>query len=136
MVRWILGLLRQRNVDWRRIIFRYYFVDVLGMYVPVTAEVIVNNNNNEKQKRINLKGILVGNGVLKNDDNFFDLWNREYMIKRNFYDIVTQNVMHNSCSKSPQSASCQRALEVQAIVMKDLNPYDVYGYCYGDSSID
>ncbi|CAD8107120.1 unnamed protein product [Paramecium primaurelia] len=105
-----------------------------GMYVPCTAEVIVKKNK-EGQNRINLKGILVGNGVLVNDDDFFDLWNREYMIKRNFYDIVTQNVMHNSCQRSPQSASCQRALETQAIVMKDLNPYDVYGYCYGDSSI-
>lgn len=70
------------------------------MYVPCTAEVIVKKNK-EGQNRINLKGILVGNGVLVNDDDFFDLWNREYMIKRNFYDIVTQNVMHNSCLRSP-----------------------------------
>lgn len=75
-------------MDRRRIIFRYYFVVELGMYVPCTAEIIVKNNN-EGKNRINLKGILVGNGVLKNDDDFFDLWNREYMIKRNFYDIVT-----------------------------------------------
>lgn len=59
-----------------------------GMYVPCTAEVIVKKNK-EGKNRINLKGILVGNGVLVNDDDFFDLWNREYMIKRNFYDIVT-----------------------------------------------
>lgn len=59
------------------------------MYVPCTAEVIVKKNIENPQDKINLKGILVGNGVLINDDDFFDIWNREYMLKRNFYDLVT-----------------------------------------------
>lgn len=59
------------------------------MYVPCTAEVIVKKNIENPLDKINLKGILVGNGVLINDDDFFDIWNREYMLKRNFYDLVT-----------------------------------------------
>lgn len=59
------------------------------MYVPCTAEVIVKKNIENPFDKINLKGILVGNGVLINDDDFFDIWNREYMLKRNFYDLVT-----------------------------------------------
>lgn len=61
----------------------------LGMYVPCTAEVIVKKNLEHPNDKINLKGILVGNGVLVNDDDFFDKWNLDYMVKRNFYDLVT-----------------------------------------------
>ena len=63
------------------------------MYVPCTAEVIVKKNLENPDDKINLKGILVGNGVLVNDDDFFDKWNLDYMVKRNFYDLVTQNII-------------------------------------------
>ncbi|CAD8074342.1 unnamed protein product [Paramecium sonneborni] len=110
-------------------------VSYSGMYIPCTAEVIIKNNLQFPDDQINLKGIMIGNGVLVNDDNFIFKWNREYLIKRNFFDLVTQNVMQISCTKNPKSVSCQRALEREKVVRKNLNPYNVYGYCYGDSSI-
>ncbi|CAD8159113.1 unnamed protein product [Paramecium pentaurelia] len=110
-------------------------VSYSGMYIPCTAEVIVKKNKLFPQDKINLKGIMVGNGVLVNEDEFIFKWNREYLVKRNFLDLVTQNIMQISCTKYPNSASCQRALEREKIVRKNLNPYNVYGYCYGDSSI-
>lgn len=32
---------------------------------------------------------MVGNGVLVNEDEFIFKWNREYLVKRNFFDLVT-----------------------------------------------
>lgn len=58
------------------------------MYVPFTAKAIINGEKNRPNNdaKINIKGILVGNGVLVNNEDFFEKWNRSFMIKRNFYD--------------------------------------------------
>ena len=41
------------------------------MYVPYTAKYLVDGNS-KLTKPINLKGILVGNGVLVNTDGYID----------------------------------------------------------------
>lgn len=40
-----------------------------GKYIPDLADRILNNNMDEKLKYINLKGVLIGNGVMSFLDN-------------------------------------------------------------------
>lgn len=83
--------------------------------MPFTARAVINGEKNRpNDAKINIKGILVGNGVLVNNEDFFEKWNRSFMIKKSFYDSVTSKVLLNQCSIKADSPSCKNAKKNEA----------------------
>lgn len=52
------------------------------------------------------------------------------MIARSFVDPETLQYWRSSCQSDPESAGCQFFLKRYTEDVRELNPYNVYGYCY------
>jgi serine carboxypeptidase-like clade 2 len=97
------------------------------------VEIDLWNQRNEGTA-INLMSIIVGNGVMA-----FDTLQRstyEYMIDRKFVDPEIVPIYQSSCQTDPGSAGC-RYFEIEYNKgTEEVNPYNVYGYCYYNDSFD
>lgn len=91
-------------------------------------------NQRNEGTPINLLSIIIGNGVMS-----FDTLQRstyEYMIDRKFVDPEIVPIYQSSCQVDPSSAGC-RFFEIEYDKgTEELNPYNVYGYCYYNDSFD
>ena len=82
------------------IIWKYY----LGIYIPQTANQVVLNaakRATDSLYPIKLVGVLIGNGVLSNDEKFRNEVADNYMVRRNFYDLITQTGILHQCTRYP-----------------------------------
>lgn len=60
----------------------------------------------------------------------------EFMTNRNFVDPETIQYWKSSCQTDPDSAGC-RFFEIRFQEdTEEINPYNVYGYCYYNDSFD
>jgi serine carboxypeptidase-like clade 2 len=105
-----------------------------GMYIPFTATAIVNGNAAATQAHINLKGILIGNGAMVMDNVFRQKVTLKYYITRNFIAPETADVINNVCPKLPLAPKCLLAMRQYQTQISGINPYNVYGYCFSDTS--
>lgn len=78
-----------------------------GKYIPDLAVLIDKFNENSGASAINLKGILVGNGVMNFQNYHLDKSQAEYMIDHNFADPDTLPIYYTSCQHDPESAGCR-----------------------------
>jgi hypothetical protein len=105
-----------------------------GKYIPDLAVEIDLHNQRGEGTAINLMSIIVGNGVMS-----FDTLQRstyEYMIDRKFVDPEIVPIYQSSCQTDPGSAGC-RFFEIEYNKgTEEVNPYNVYGYCYYNDSFE
>ena len=112
-----------------------------GMYIPYLTSLIINNTATNK---INLKGIMVGNGVLVTDDAFNNNTLLNYFANHNLFSPQLLSILNGVCPNDPLSASCLYAQQEAASILTRVNPYgnlliykivklililDIYGYC-------
>jgi len=79
------------------------------MYIPFLANVTLDGNKVGTNIKINLKGILIGNGVLVNNDSFYETTQHNYWIKRNLFDYKTSYALQHQCAINSLSVSCSQA---------------------------
>jgi len=99
-----------------------------GIYVPFLAAYIDDQNKLSTVPYINLQGVLVGNGVASYDNNLFtqvDFFYGHYFIPDDLYYKFYQD-----CGRSLSSPSCNDDLEKIDNLTAQLNPYDIYRYCF------
>lgn len=104
-----------------------------GKYIPDLA-VLIDFNNNGAGKKINLKGIMVGNGVMDFRNGQLEQSSIEYMIDHDFIDVDLVPYYRASCNVDPESAGCRYFKYRYAENVDEINPYNVYSYCYYNDS--
>lgn len=103
-----------------------------GKYIPDLAELIYRHNIDNPDTIINLKGILVGNGVMSFENGELEKSQINYMVERDFIDPELQHYWTDSCANDEESAGCQYFYSRFDDLTGDINPYNVYGDCYPD----
>jgi serine carboxypeptidase-like clade 2 len=105
-----------------------------GKYIPDLAQLIDGYNYRAEGPAINLAGLLIGNGVMSFDTLQHSTY--EFMIDRSFVDPEILLNYRSSCQFDPHSAGC-RFFEIEFDKgTEEVNPYNVYGYCYYNDSFD
>jgi serine carboxypeptidase-like clade 1 len=99
-----------------------------GVYVPSLAQNIVLANHQGKP-RINLKGILVGNGVTDPvaDSDMIALF--PFLYGHGIFSTLTWQQIQLYCNDT-NNIHCQNALADVFNQMQDINIYDIYAQCY------
>jgi carboxypeptidase C (cathepsin A) len=94
-----------------------------GVYVPKLAESILKNSS-----QINLKGILVGNGLT---DLEVDIENAlfDFAYGHGLYSMETQMDYKANCNTTVFSESCKAARKEIKNALQGLNIYDIYREC-------
>ncbi|XP_038971807.1 serine carboxypeptidase II-3-like isoform X2 [Phoenix dactylifera] len=95
-----------------------------GHYVPQLAHTILQH----KKSKINLKGIMIGNGVINTETDgkgMFDYFWTHALISDEAIDVI-----HNYCNFSPNASSqpkqCLQAVDVAAESLGTINLYNIY----------
>jgi serine carboxypeptidase-like clade 2 len=105
-----------------------------GKYIPDLAVQIDLYNLRGEGTAINLLSIIIGNGVMSFDTLQKSTY--EYMIDRKFVDPEIVPIYQSSCQTDPHSAGC-RFFEIEyGKGTEEVNPYNVYGYCFYNDSFD
>jgi len=102
-----------------------------GVYVPTLAQQVLQGNSNP-DNLINLKGILVGNGVTS-DIFDGDAW-VPFVYGHGLIDIDLYNRTYFECNGTywrPPTQACYDLLEQINELVGDLNIYGIYDDCYG-----
>lgn len=76
-----------------------------GKYIPDLAVLIDTHNLVDPGTAINLKGIIIGNGVIDHRTIQYNMY--EYMIDRRFVDPDISPIFKSSCHFDPDSAGCR-----------------------------
>jgi serine carboxypeptidase-like clade 2 len=106
-----------------------------GMYVPYLAQAIVHGNAaSPADEHINIKGIAIGNGALVWDRVFRQKQMVKFMLDHEFTDPETARSIHDNCNLSLTAFKCTKAMSKYTSDIDRLNVYNVYGYCYDDST--
>jgi len=103
-----------------------------GIYVPTLAQQVFLYNKQHPSNQINMKGILVGNGVT---DEAFDgnawvpfIWGHSF-IPDELYNQLVSSCDGNYWNST--SDECNNLLSNASDMVNDLNIYNVYLDCYG-----
>jgi len=106
--------------DFKKVSFWITGESYAGMYIPFLSSLILNNINTNG---INLKGIMVGNGVLITDDAFNNNALLSYLGNHNLFSPQLLQVLKGVCPNDPDSISCQYALQQVNAILQRVNPY-------------
>lgn len=107
-----------------------------GKYIPDLAVRIDRFNDESGSTGIDFRGIMVGNGVMSFLDASQHISSVEYLIDHSFADPDTLMYWDHSCKNDPDSAGCRFFHIRLAEDTFELNPYNIYGYCYYNDSFD
>lgn len=78
-----------------------------GKYIPDLAVLIDVYNSVGAGKKINLKGLMIGNGVISFLNGELERSSIEFMIDHEFIDIDLVPYYRGSCFIDPESAGCR-----------------------------
>lgn len=84
---------------------------------------ILRNNQGDISNYINLKGILIGNGVMNFGDDSLDKSEIEYMWEHDFIDDRQWTIYLDSCKKDFHSPRCKYFQYELGLDQRDVNPY-------------
>ena len=94
-----------------------------GKYIPDLAVLIDKSNGLNNASKINLKGILVGNGVMSFEGGELEKSEAEYMIDHNFIDPELLIYYKISCLLDYNSAGCNYFIAEYEEDVREINPY-------------
>jgi hypothetical protein len=107
-----------------------------GKYIPDLA-VLIDYNNGGSGKKINLKGIMVGNGIMTFQNGELEKSSVEFMIDHDFIDVDLVPYYRGSCFMDPEAAGCRYFKYRYNENVDEINPYNIYSYCfYNDSFLE
>lgn len=96
-----------------------------GKYIPDLAVLIDSGNDQNRSTKINMKGILVGNGIMDFTNGELENSQIEYMVDRDFIDPELVNYWKTSCQTDPDSAGCNYFIVEYEEDTSELNPYSI-----------
>eukprot|EP00043_Microstomoeca_roanoka_P001212 m.31543 g.31543 ORF g.31543 m.31543 type:complete len:460 (+) comp10694_c0_seq1:946-2325(+) len=105
-----------------------------GAYVPMLALQVLQHNAAGDATKLNLQGILVGNGVIGNgalDDAtsqrvYAEFYRGHALVSSTLFETILQD-----CDdfKDVSSAACKKALNEMTAAISNVNVYDIYEPC-------
>ena len=98
-----------------------------GKYIPDLA-VQIDKQNLNASKQINLKGILVGNGIMDFRGGELERSSIEFMLDRDFVDPELAPYYKLSCLSDPDSAGCSYFSIEYDEDTAELNPYSTCSF--------
>jgi len=101
-----------------------------GMYVPTLALQILDNNK-AGRSNINLKGIMVGNGVIGQGAQDSTPILVDFLFGHGLFSQVTYAAITKACGDytQPLSAACLSAVKQAQYEVSEVNIYDIYTPC-------
>ena len=107
-----------------------------GIYVPMLAyNIIQYNNNMPESKKINLKGILVGNGVADWTVDV-DRATLDYAFTHHLYSYETRMDFNEYCIMNYDLLKCEEVIETIDQSLEGINIYDYLRDCYIPETIN
>lgn len=105
-----------------------------GKYIPDLTVLLDKHNLRSPPNPVSLRGFLIGNGVM--DFRGGSLYDSQvdYMVKHDFVDPDLLIYWQVSCKLDPNSAGCNYFIKRYEDNIFELNPYNVYDYCYYNDS--
>ncbi|OMJ83479.1 hypothetical protein SteCoe_15582 [Stentor coeruleus] len=101
-----------------------------GIYVPLLAYYIQQSNLNVSNLQINLKGILVGNGVTNWNVDAYNIWPQFLYWHQLIDDSIYVPWVNNNCTvMSDMSEYCESLYDQMEDLFTDVNFYDIYREC-------
>jgi hypothetical protein len=101
-----------------------------GKYIPDLAVLIDKYNRGNPLITINMKGLLIGNGVMSFQDNELEHSEIDYVVNHEFVDPELIQYWRKSCRLDPVSAGCGFFKQRFVDNAMELNPQSIYDYCY------
>jgi len=100
-----------------------------GIYVPTLAYYVHQQNSETSNPKINLKGILVGNGVT---DEEYDAHSFiQFAYNHALYSpLLYKKLSTHGCLNGPKSVICGKLLIEMHAEIGNVNIYDIYKGCY------
>ena len=100
-----------------------------GIYVPTLAYLVHEKNLAGNNPKINLKGILVGNGVT--DETFDGVSYLQFAYNHALYSPnLYSKLLAGGCLVANAPPSCDKLLIQMYNDIGNVNQYDIYGTCY------
>ena len=100
-----------------------------GIYIPMLAYEIINYNKKATEKnRINLKGILVGNGLTDLDYDNYDARN-DFLFTHNLISYEQRLEYNEACLVNNDSSKCDEIVSKIADVTSHINYYNYLDIC-------
>jgi cathepsin A (carboxypeptidase C) len=102
-----------------------------GIYIPMLALEILNYNNKVgDEKKINLKGILIGNGVA---DWKYDTTPAmiDFAFTHHLYSFEIRKEYIQVCFTEPDETKCNKIINSIMDLLEDINVYDMLQKCDG-----
>lgn len=96
--------------------------------------IIDSNNGAGSGKAINLKGMMIGNGVMSFLNGELEKSSIEFMIDHEFIDVDLVPYYRGSCVIDAESAGCRYFKTRFDENVDEINPYNVYSYCFYNDS--
>eukprot|EP01016_Furgasonia_blochmanni_P001886 TRINITY_DN10747_c0_g1_i2.p1 TRINITY_DN10747_c0_g1~~TRINITY_DN10747_c0_g1_i2.p1 ORF type:complete len:530 (+),score=85.21 TRINITY_DN10747_c0_g1_i2:64-1590(+) len=100
-----------------------------GIYIPYLAREIVKSNTVATKDIINLKGTIVGNGLVITDESFLTTKLMDYFWNHQFYGYEVREVYDTACPKYPSSPRCLFAISTVLETVDGINPMNIYKPC-------
>ena len=102
-----------------------------GVYVPRLAELIINYNNNitDDSEKINLIGILIGNGVVNPQADISTSTTIDFMFFHHLISIEQRMEYLKVCVNEVDEDECLKLKEKLFGLIKNLNIYDILQKC-------
>ncbi len=101
-----------------------------GIYVPTLAQLVLKHNLNREDK-INLKGILIGNGVadweVEIENSLID-----YAYDHGLYSFETRTKLNQFCGNGSNWINEEKCIGARKEIqdsLQGMNIYDIYGIC-------
>lgn len=104
-----------------------------GVYIPHLASKIIDHNNTPKVKtRINLKGVMIGNGLTAPD---LDITNAtvDFAYEHGLYGFEERQKFIQACGTKkplPKNPACVAQVQQIMQIFQKINIYNVYGKCF------
>lgn len=105
-----------------------------GKYIPDLMVLLDKYNLASPPTPIPLRGFLIGNGIMDFTDGSLYESQIEYFIKHDFVDPDLLPYWKSSCKIDPLSAGCNYFIQRFEDNIFELNPYNVYDYCFYNDS--
>jgi len=101
-----------------------------GIYIPYIASYVIDHNETASEDtKINLKGLLIGNGVT---DWSIDTTPAmiDFAFQHDLYSVQIREQVEKHCKDSLESFECYRVIFQINESMSGINSYDIYRKCY------
>lgn len=105
-----------------------------GKYIPDLMVLLDKHNLRSPPNPVALRGMLIGNGIMDFTDGSLEQSQIDYMIKHDFVDPDLLPYWKTSCKIDPDSAGCRYFIQRFSDNVFEINPYNVYDYCYYNDS--